>query len=87
MNFLLELDRNSHEDKITHLIQRMLHESMPRKWRSICLPNIYKKKQSQICKSKPKYSFEVGLCTLKTNHHQKYGLAILRDINYNYIAL
>ena len=57
MNFLLELDRNSHEDEIKHLIQRMLHESMPRKWRSICLPNIYKKKQSQICKSKPKYSF------------------------------
>ena len=47
INFPLALDSNSHKDEIANLIQRTFHESISRKCRSICLPNLYKKKQSQ----------------------------------------
>ena len=47
INFPLALDSNSNKDEIANLIQRTFHESISRKRRSICLPNLYKKKQSQ----------------------------------------
>ena len=47
INFPLALDSNCHKNKIANLIQRTFHESILRKSRSICLPNLYKKKQSQ----------------------------------------
>ena len=39
--------RNSHEEEIANLIQQTFHETISRKCRSICLPNLYQKKQSQ----------------------------------------
>ena len=45
--FLLALDSNSYKDEIANLIQQTFHESISQKCRSIRLPNLYKKKQSQ----------------------------------------
>ena len=47
INFPLASDSNSYKEEIANVIQRTFHELTSRRHRSICLPNLYKKKQSQ----------------------------------------